>query len=977
MRCFVTLPLLLAWALVLGCQASPRSASQPPPVRLLDVAPPPGIDPDTLRPRQGDSLVKASLTLADVVATIPQPEFLANPQPVPSRAEPPVAAQRAYLAGRAAYLRGREGVFEAIRQLQNALVLAPNEPELLSLLGRIYASSGNAVRAAVYLEQALRADPSDSQSLLLLGRHALSQRNWPLAIVLLNHNLSFDPRQTDPAMPAVTQFYLASALERQGHDAAAIDLFSEYLRGAARVDRSTMMVRELGLLVRQRAQTMTTMGDALCRLGRPLEAIQAYEKAREEEGVDATSLLPRLAYANLRIGRPEAARDAVLSAVEAPTTRNTAVSLLPYLAEHGVDRDELSATLRGLYEAQARPTALAIVIAQLTDAPRGAEFLRDHLAQRPGDEAVFQAMLDRQVVAPVTDAGVLAAVRTTVAAIEADPAHARAYIVALLRTVTEPSRLLTAMQSMPESDAQSPGALLLRGVVLMQSGQLEEAQEALSLASDAGLDHAKLTLARLWVAQERYDEAQRILDGLGDAQDAESIRLRVQVLAETDRSAQALELIDRALVQRPADVSLSLEKAGLLVRLGRAVEAERLLLDLLNAKPDEERVYESLFALYDPPGREASLVPDALRQWQRLMQRLLGTIPHSRLARLKRAEWAAASREHGVAEELLRGLLREDPRDVQAVAMLLQLLHETQRQAEGDALLDQTLERFPNDRRLLALAAAHYAQRDGDRVKAAMLQERLVLLDPPGPLRSLRLGLVSFELEDYERSAAHLTEALGSDDEQTLRLAMHQLRRCYVRLNRPEDLAAQMAQVIRRAPALSKDARLEQSIAFQNTGRWPEAERLMLELLAEFPDDPEVNNHLGYSWADRGQNLDQAQRMIEKALEAEPDNAAYLDSLGWVYYKLGRFDDAVTWLSRSRARPGGDHSVILNHLGDALYRAGKKEEAVGLWSAALSQFDPSDAKDDPEQRGLDERLSSKIAAVRSQTDPEVAPTAGE
>ena len=57
-------------------------------------------------------------------------------------------------------------------------------------------------------------------------------------------------------------------------------------------------------------------------------------------------------------------------------------------------------------------------------------------------------------------------------------------------------------------------------------------------------------------------------------------------------------------------------------------------------------------------------------------------------------------------------------------------------------------------------------------------------------------------------------------------------------------------------------------------------EQVLEEVLAEDPDDPSVNNDLGYLYADQGKNLEKAEKMIRKAVEAEPDNDAYQDSMG-------------------------------------------------------------------------------------------------
>jgi len=105
------------------------------------------------------------------------------------------------------------------------------------------------------------------------------------------------------------------------------------------------------------------------------------------------------------------------------------------------------------------------------------------------------------------------------------------------------------------------------------------------------------------------------------------------------------------------------------------------------------------------------------------------------------------------------------------------------------------------------------------------------------------------------------------------------------------------------------------------------------------PDNPDACNHLGYMWADRGENLDEAEQLIAKAIIAQPDNGAYLDSLGWLYFKKGKYAEAKKELLRAIEKlPEGD-PVIYEHLGDVCEKLGEKEEALKYWRKSL-EMDP-------------------------------------
>lgn len=137
-------------------------------------------------------------------------------------------------------------------------------------------------------------------------------------------------------------------------------------------------------------------------------------------------------------------------------------------------------------------------------------------------------------------------------------------------------------------------------------------------------------------------------------------------------------------------------------------------------------------------------------------------------------------------------------------------------------------------------------------------------------------------------------------------------------------------------------------------------EEILEKVFAEAPDDPSVNNDLGYLYADQGKNLEQARSMIEKALKAEPENAAYQDSMGWVLFKLGKAQEALPYLEKSVAAPRGADATIWDHLGDCLEFLGQKEKAVENWQRALK-----DAKEDksPDQK-LIEKIEEKLKKAK-------------
>ncbi|MEX0645890.1 MAG: tetratricopeptide repeat protein, partial [Parvularculaceae bacterium] len=138
-------------------------------------------------------------------------------------------------------------------------------------------------------------------------------------------------------------------------------------------------------------------------------------------------------------------------------------------------------------------------------------------------------------------------------------------------------------------------------------------------------------------------------------------------------------------------------------------------------------------------------------------------------------------------------------------------------------------------------------------------------------------------------------------------------------------------------------------------GRWPEAESDLKRAVEIAPEEPAALNYLGYSWAERGVNLEEAFSLIEKAVALQPESGAIIDSLGRAHYQLGRYAKAVGHLEEAvRLEPGDP--TITDHLGDVYWRLGRETEARYQWRRALTLDPPEKLKASVEikiDRGLD------------------------
>ena len=99
------------------------------------------------------------------------------------------------------------------------------------------------------------------------------------------------------------------------------------------------------------------------------------------------------------------------------------------------------------------------------------------------------------------------------------------------------------------------------------------------------------------------------------------------------------------------------------------------------------------------------------------------------------------------------------------------------------------------------------------------------------------------------------------------------------------------------------------------------------------PDNAMALNALGYTLSDRTTRYAEAKTLIEQAHQINPEDPAVLDSLGWVNFRMGNLDDAEKYLRQALER-FPDHEVAA-HLGEVLWVKGNQREAKQVWGKYL------------------------------------------
>ncbi len=431
----------------------------------------------------------------------------------------------------------------------------------------------------------------------------------------------------------------------------------------------------------------------------------------------------------------------------------------------------------------------------------------------------------------------------------------------------------------------SPVTLLVDALAADDADAMDDALAR--LGSDGPLGTVAI-IAHAWSTARNGDHA-HALDILGAAAPGTEalVAYHAALLGDVAEETGAAETAFSAATEAGETVAWEVTRSygGFLERLGRGEDAARLYRRFMDINPEspwfEDAIARAL-AGGTPPDRPdiSQAITDALAEAARQM--LAERRGSAALALLNHATWLqpADDRIHLMTGDVLSRLRR----DAASAA------------AYGRVAPDSPLAWSAGLRRVRSLDDAGLTE-DAITLGRSLARKRPESADP-----FMSIGDVMRSHRRWDEAAEAYDEALRLLDEGSGR--------------RPEllfDLGAML----------------------EVTGHWERAEQAFLESLESRPNDPWLLNYLGYSWADRNENLEEALDLIERALEQTPDDGMVIDSLGWVLYRLGRYDEAVIELERAVGLEPAE-AVIIDHLGDAYWKTGRRYEARFQWRHVLT-----------------------------------------
>ncbi|PYV40134.1 MAG: hypothetical protein DMG06_21110 [Acidobacteria bacterium] len=258
------------------------------------------------------------------------------------------------------------------------------------------------------------------------------------------------------------------------------------------------------------------------------------------------------------------------------------------------------------------------------------------------------------------------------------------------------------------------------------------------------------------------------------------------------------------------------------------------------------------------------------------------------------------------AEQVLRSILRKQPGQFQALALLGVVLDAQKRYEEAEGCYTQALKLAPNSAALHNNLGNHYLARGmPERAQKAFL--RVVAIDPHHSNANLQLAQMSVA-RTQGRQALQYLDHLPESEQKAPAVQLLRAQALY-RSGQPTPAEALLAQLERTA---SRDPRLAFSIGmiFVDWERFQDAERTFSLALEADPTNFDILYNLGLA-ATRADHLDRARDVFEVAIRQRPEDVDCLYGLARVHAQQKRYDLATALLLRAQRLAPSRTDILL------------------------------------------------------------------
>lgn len=521
---------------------------------------------------------------------------------------------------------------------------------------------------------------------------------------------------------------------------------------------------------------------------------------------------------------------------------------------------------------------------------------------------------------------------------------------------------------------------------------LAKSIEYMELAEAADPDSAylKYNLAQLYISANLNEDAKTKLKEVIeiDDQNVEYYKLLGRLLSmsssENDKK-EAGNYLQKAVNIEPDNSDSYFLLALHYLQIGEKEKAKQLLEQSIKLQPNDEDAYFFLGELL----KEEENLDSALI----LYSELLTLDPKNFATLLTLASIEEKMQNYDKAEEYFNYLLKYHPNNSKAYEQYGNYLYRTRRAGEArEQYQNAEILDLSNQEIKFKLGIIYLENRDYD--KALEKFDYILATKSNNEAALYYKALTLIALENYSDASAILNSLSGSNEyfdrviiqsafilekQDKHDEAKSLMQKAYKDYPNNPNIANYLGAVYRKKEEYYKaldvykvfltnnpnNEAILYSLAVTNfsAGNEEESIKIMKDILELNPDHADALNFIGYTYADKGINLDEAETYIKMALSLAPNTGYIIDSLGWVYYRKGMLDEAITNLELA-AELSPEDAAVWDHLGDVYLDSGDLPRALRSYEKALKLLDENDDKT-KEDRKLEAKVRDKISGINA------------
>ncbi|OGS22335.1 MAG: hypothetical protein A2314_08755 [Elusimicrobia bacterium RIFOXYB2_FULL_50_12] len=487
----------------------------------------------------------------------------------------------------------------------------------------------------------------------------------------------------------------------------------------------------------------------------------------------------------------------------------------------------------------------------------------------------------------------------------------------------------------------------LRGLLASRSGELKDAvreyERVIQLDGDAMAVYRDLTLAywqlgepekslqaaeKLGSVSEKNIDNQMFLGGFylmaGKTAEARAAWEKALVLDPDNETAlvylaacsagddpqKAVEYWQQFVTREPASAEGYYQFAIACEKLGKLEKAREAFSKVISLRPESIEAYISIAQIYEKEGKFVA----AVQQYERSLQ----LDPQNMTLLMYVGGLYYRLKNYAASEEIFLRAQKINPDD-SAVSLWLGLLAEGRKDWAVAARYFEQVSRHEKNVSVLTRLSYYYSMlKNNDKALACL--EKVVELEPDNAQANYLLGLANYDLKKYRDAEKNFMRAL-------------------------------------ELKPVFEEVYFNLGILYERWKKFPRAIEYFNKAIALNPKNATALNYLGYSYADRNMNLEEADSLIRRALELDPENGAFIDSLGWLLYRKGRYEESERELQRAVEKVSDP--VVWEHLGDVRMALNNTSNA---WDAYLKALDL-----DPQSRSLKKKINKVRKLVLPKT----------